>query len=357
MNRFLTRLYYDPANPAGFGTVEKLYTASTKAGKPYTRDQIENFLMKQDTYTLHKPQRVNFPTRKTVARGLHETHQTDLADFSKHAKHNDGYKFVLVVIDVLSKKAYGEAMKDKSNASVIRAFEAIYGDGKAPLPINLGSDRGTEYLGKPVQDYFKRQGINHYTLQNRQKAAVAERLIRTLKSKIYKYMDSKGSERFVDKLSAFMDAYNGTTHRSIKMAPSEVSLENAARVAHTLYGTVSSRNSAAKKPRYEVGDSVRISAFRYTFRKGYEQNYTDETFVVTRVLSTDPATYELKDYYGERLSGIFYGKELVKVVVEKNKRYRIEYVVREKRVKRKKMYLVKFRGYSRPEWVSDLGNL
>ena len=353
MNKFLSGLYYNPGHPAGFSTVDKLYKASKAAGKKYTREQVENYLLKQDTYSLHKPQRLNYPTRKTVARGLHETHQADLADFSRHAKYNPGCKFVLVVVDVLSKKAYAEALQDKSNSSVVAAFEAIYSKGRAPCPLNVGTDKGKEFLGSVIQAYFRKEGIHHYTLENRQKAAVAERFIRTLKSKIYKYMDSIGSEKFADKLQEFMSAYNASYHRSIKMTPDSVNMENAASVAETLYGKVV-RKRIKVDSKYKTGDRVRISEHRYTFQKGYEQNYTDEIFTVARVLRTKPVSYKLKDVYGENVTAIFYTQELVKVIVDKNKRYRIEYVVREKRVKGKKQFLVKFRGYSKPEWISQL---
>lgn len=356
MNKYLSTLYYDPSHPAGFGTVGKLFKASKAAGKKYTKNQIEDYLSKQDTYTLYKPQRLNYPTRKTVARGLHETHQTDLADVSKHAKYNNGIKFILVVIDVLSKKAYAEALKDKSNASVVKGFQLIYADGRAPIPINEGSDRGKEFLGGPIQKYFKSIGINHYVLENRQKAAVAERFIRTLKAKIYKYMDATGSEQFVDKLQGFMNAYNTTVHRSIKMTPDAVTLENAAQVAHRLYGRVP-LSQTKNKSKYKAGDHVRISEHRRTFQKSYEQNFTDEVFVVARVLHTNPVSYKLKDIYDEPLTSIFYNQELVKVITTKNKRYRIEYVIREKRVRGVKQALVKFRGYSKPEWVSNVADL
>ena len=103
MDSYLFDIYYDPKHPAAYGTVDKLYSASRNDGKNYTRESIENWLNKQDTYTLYRPQRRNFPTRKTVAFGIDDVHQTDLGDMSKHARANDGVRFILVVIDVVSK--------------------------------------------------------------------------------------------------------------------------------------------------------------------------------------------------------------------------------------------------------------
>ena len=82
MNEYLTDIYYDPKHPAAFSTVDKLYNASRKDGKSYSRADVERFLLEQDTYTLYKPQRKRFPTRKTKAYGLDDVHQSDLGDMS-----------------------------------------------------------------------------------------------------------------------------------------------------------------------------------------------------------------------------------------------------------------------------------
>ena len=54
---------------------------------------------------------------------------------------------------------------------------------------------------------------------NEGKSVVAERFIRTLKSKIYKYMTSISKNVYVDKLYDIVDKYNNTYHATIKMKP------------------------------------------------------------------------------------------------------------------------------------------
>ena len=366
MDKFLSSIYYDPKHPAAFSTVTKLYNASKRAKKPYTRKRVENWLLAQDTYTLYKPQRKQFPTRRTMAYGIDDVHQADLGDMSKHAEHNDGITFLLIVIDVISKFAFVQPLKNKSNESMVKAFQDIYGQQNSRVPKSLGTDQGTEFTGSRVQNILKKYKIHHYVLYNRQKAAVAERFLRTIKGKLHKYMDSQGSERYIDKLPEFVSAYNSTVHRSIKMAPNDVNMLNVAQVMSTLYPQLpkhdkpkSTKHNKSKlpkrnKPKFKVGDKVRISKYRQIFDKGYEQNYTDEVFTIYIVKQGIPPVYKLKDYDGEEIRGTFYHQELVKVLEPKNKAYRIDYVLEEKGRGKSKKYLVKYRGYSKPEWTASI---
>ena len=61
-----------------------------------------------------------------------------------------------------------------------------------------------------------------YSIHNEGKSAVAERLIRTLKTKIYKYMTAISKNLYIDKLNDIVDDYNNTYRRTIKMKPVDV---------------------------------------------------------------------------------------------------------------------------------------
>jgi hypothetical protein len=93
-------IYYDPANAASFGGVHPLVAAS-KAGER----EVREWLSAQDTYTLHKQPRIHFRRRKTFSVGIDDLWQADLVDLTSLSRHNDGYRFILTVIDVFSKFA------------------------------------------------------------------------------------------------------------------------------------------------------------------------------------------------------------------------------------------------------------
>ncbi len=84
------------------------------------------FLSEQDAYALHKPARTHF-ARNTVfvSRPLNQF-QADLCNMQALAEHNDGFKYLLMVIDIFSKKAYMHVLKNKTTAEVVRASESIF---------------------------------------------------------------------------------------------------------------------------------------------------------------------------------------------------------------------------------------
>ena len=129
---------------------------------------------------------------------------------------------------------------------------------------------------------------------------VAERFIRTLKTKIYKYMTSLSKNVF-DKLDDIVNEYNNTYHRTIKMKPVDVK-------DNTYINFKKEVND--KSPKFS--DHVRISKYKNIFAKGYIPNWSEEVFVIKKVKNTVSWTYVINDLNGEEIIGTFYEKELQK---------------------------------------------
>ena len=181
------------------------------------------------------------------------------------------------------------------------------------------------YFKKWLQD----NDIGMYSTHNEGKSVVAERFIRTLKSKIYKYMTSISKNVYINKLDGIVDEYNNTYHTTIKMKPIDVK-------DNTYINASKEINN--KDPKFKVGDHVRISKYKSNFTKGYMPNWSEEIFVIKKVKNTIPWTYVINDLNGEEIIRTFYGKELQKTSQEK---FRIEEVIRRKG---NKLY-VKWKGY------------
>ena len=165
-------------------------------------------------YTLFKPARKKYQRRKTIAPYSHFQHQADLADFSLLKKSNDGNQFLLIVIDVFSRFAYCEPVKSKKSTAVIQAFENIY--RRAPNPVYLQTDRGTEFTNKALEKWLRQQNISLFQTYNFDtKAALAERLIRTLKTKLWRYFKANNTFKYIDVLDDLMFSYNNSYHRTI----------------------------------------------------------------------------------------------------------------------------------------------
>ena len=98
-----------------------------------------------------------------------------------------------------------------------------------------------------------------YSANNEGKSVIAEWFIRTLKTKIYKYMTSISKNAYIDKLDVIVKEYYNTYHTSIKMKPVEVK-------DNTYIDFKKESNN--KNPKSKVGDHVRISKYKNIFAKG-----------------------------------------------------------------------------------------
>ena len=102
-----------------------------------------------------------------------------------------------------------------------------------------------------------------YSTYNEGKSVVAERFIRTLKSKISKYRTSMSKSMYIDKLGDIVNKYNDTYHRTIKMKPIDVKDNTYINI---------DKEVNDKKPKFKVVDHVRISRHKKIFAKGYTPN-------------------------------------------------------------------------------------
>lgn len=294
MEPSLKNIYFDVKHPASFGSVSKL----AKAGG-VSRKEAQDFLMKQDAYTLHKPVRLKFPSRLTLAYFKQDLWQADLLDMKNIADHNNGVKYLLVVIDVFTRFAYVEPLKDKTAKSVFEGFKKIF--TTTIPPINLQTDDGLEFFNTKVKSLLKKHKINHYSSYSEHKASVVERLNRTIKNKIYRYMTYRKNYKYIDVLQDLIKSYNDSVHSSIGIAPTNVTPTIEKTLFAKQFGYV-----PLVKYTFTLGDQVRISKHRKTFHRGYQENWTDEVFIVSKQYPTQPPTYVLTDLDGEPVEGKFY---------------------------------------------------
>lgn len=129
----LERIYFNPAHEASFGGVEKLYLASKSKG--ITRQQVVDWLKGKETYTLHKRVSRKFKRNKVMVSNIGEQYQADLNDMRSLSQYNDGYNYILTVIDCFSRKAWGVAMKTKSGLEMVKAFKTVFKE-KIPEKLN-----------------------------------------------------------------------------------------------------------------------------------------------------------------------------------------------------------------------------
>ncbi|KAL3119699.1 hypothetical protein niasHT_001669 [Heterodera trifolii] len=195
MDKLLEQIYYDLRSPASYAGMLKVWEEAKKRNPRISLHNVYDFLHRQRTYTLFKPRRNKFPRLKTVPSGLHTDWQCDLCIMDTIKAHNDGYRYILVCIDVLSRKIFTAESELKKSEHMIEAFEKVFKKAGV-LPNKLYSDAGLEFQAKRMIEYWKHKDIiKHIMYSPSLHAGVVERANRTLKERLYKYFSENNTLR------------------------------------------------------------------------------------------------------------------------------------------------------------------
>ncbi|KAL3106778.1 hypothetical protein niasHT_014298 [Heterodera trifolii] len=195
VDKLLEQIYYDLRSPASYAGMLKVWEEAKRRNPRISLHNVYDFLHRQRTYTLFKPRRNKFPRLKTVPSGLHTDWQCDLCIVDTLRAHNDGYRYILVCIDVLSRKIFTAESESKKSEHMIEAFEKVFKKAGV-LPNKLYSDAGLEFQAKKMIEYWKQKDIiKHIMYSPSLHAGVVERANRTLKERLYKYFSENNTLR------------------------------------------------------------------------------------------------------------------------------------------------------------------
>ena len=262
---------------------------------------------------------VTMLTNKSVSQNkqlAEELHKPIIRKFKKRKVHS-----------AFEDNIWGADLADMQLISIVAAFQSILKQSNRK-PNKIWVDKGSKFYNASFKKWLQDNDIVMYSTHNERKSAVAERFIKMLKNKIYKYMTLISKNVYIDKLDDIVDEYNNTYHTTIKMKLIDVK--------DNMYINTD-REVNDKGPKFKVGDHVGISKYKNIFAKGYTPNWSEEVFVIKNVKNTVRWTYVIKDLNGEEITGTFYEKELQKT----NQGVRIEKVIKRKS---DKIY-VKWKGY------------
>ena len=117
---------------------------------------------------LHKPIKRKFRKRRVFVNGIDKIWAADLADMSENylKNNNDGYGYLLLVIDIFSKYGWVIPLKNKEGKTVAEALKTIFKERK---PEKLWTDKGKEFYNKDVKDL-----IELYSTENEEKRSIVE---------------------------------------------------------------------------------------------------------------------------------------------------------------------------------------
>lgn len=299
------RKYYNLNKSYSYTGLKNFYE-SLKKKYNIRKGDVAKWLRKQETYGVHYPRYLNFPRNPIVAKHIDDIWQADLI-FVFHPSANQSYKYILVVIDVLSKFAWVRLLENKYAINVTEALASIIRKS-ARKPYLLISDSGREFRNKYFEKYLKENNIHHYICYDTTKATVVERFNRTLKNRILKYFTRNKTKKYIHILDKIVNAYNNTVHSRTKFKPISVRRKNERKVYQNLY----KMRTIPERQKYEVGDTVRVAVMRPHFEKGYKPSYSNKIYRIARVLHVSPYyKYVLKDSKNTEVRGSYYSKELM----------------------------------------------
>jgi len=371
---YLASIYYDPKHPGSYSGPTKLLQVVRQEGKhKIGLGRIKKWLSAQETYTLHRSVQHKIKRNKVIVEGLDDQWDMDLMDMTSIAKYNQDYKFVLLAIDIFSRYVWVEALKTKQAKDVLDGLKIIFEKGR--IPFKIRTDKGGEFTNGLMKTFLKDKGVVHFVTHNEVKANYAERAIKTIKGRVFKYFSEKQTYKYTDKLQDFVYSYNHTQHRSIKMAPNDVNPANeaslwqqqyvqpyikAAQKVKTEQTKKKTRRRKKKKFKFKEGDTVRVSFLREPFSREYHQKWSGEVFTITkRFLRKDLPIYRLKDHAGDVVQGTFYQPELQKVIFDKDQKFKVEKVLKTKGKGKNKQSLVRWLHWPSKydSWVTNLTDL
>ena len=227
----------------------------------------------------------------------------DPAYVDKLAKDNNGVKYLLVRQDLFDRTVDAKGMKTIDSKETVKTFSKLI--TKKNRPKKIWVDQATEFAGE-FKKFCSAEGIEIYSTMSEIKAAFAEHAIRSLKNILYRYMKDYGY-KYIHKLPQFIATINSRDNCSIDMKPNHVKNSDFMSILY------SKPLREYKKPKFGIGDRVRISKYDLPFTKGYNPQFTQEYFEIVAVSTKKPPTYTIKDEQ-EVIRGKFYEKELIRVI-------------------------------------------
>ena len=134
-------------------------------------------------------------------------------------------KYLLCVIDILTKYAWFKHLKDKKYKTVINAFIETVNESTRK-PNRLWVDHGRNFYKKLMEEWLNNIDILMYSTHKEDKSVIDARFLKTFKSKIYKKLTANDRKSYLPYLNKLVDQYNNTYHRSIKKNP--INADNSA---------------------------------------------------------------------------------------------------------------------------------
>lgn len=293
---------------------------------------------------LYKPVRINFKTRRVEVKGFNDLLCLDIADMQKLKKENSGYAYFLLGVNAFSRKIFTEPLKTKTGKEVANATLKIIERAKTRFR-NIWVDKGSEFHNRDFKyKVLEPLNINLYSTYTGKKSVLAERNIRTIKTRIYKNLDMLGTNNWIQSLSKLTNEINNRKHSRFGFIPNKIHKKDEKLIMRKFY---SRPREMSHKTKFKIGDCVRISSPPKIFRRAFMPYWSTSLYSIKAINRKIPNVYVLEDHEGNELKRKYYEEELQKTNAK-------DIWLVEKIVKRRgKKILVRYLGFSEKydQWV------
>jgi hypothetical protein len=257
-----------------FPSESRFYEILKENGIKRTHKEVINFIENQALKQVFQPivKRVK-DLKPIVAFTENEQMQMDLLDYSKYKTSNKYFSWILIGIDIYTRKAYAEPLKTKSPNDVLEGFKKMN-----VKPLSITHDDGKEYLGA-FKSYLKEQNIDDNIVNSKyhNTLGLIDRFSKTIKTIIEKNFTDNNSANWISHLPDIVKVYNNSPHSGINnIKPNKANEEENKKTISNInfWKAVKNNEIDDKKIKIKVGDYVRIQTKKTNLSKGYTSNYS-----------------------------------------------------------------------------------
>jgi len=276
-------------DPSSFAGESIFLRHNPRAGRSRLRQEILPRLVTYTKFRAAKPPRVYNPYFVRTKRKVIQSDIIFMRDPIVMRRANNGFQYILIVQDIFSRKVWAIALKTKQSTAVLEGMTKILKQMKPFHPqARFVIDRGTEYLNAKTLSILNKFGLK-VTHPSDGHASHVERANLSLQRLLFQKMEERGGARkWVPYLKDCLNIMNNRYHRIIRMSPNEAE-EDSNRLtvnrAMALYRQKALKKEISKKkPKFNVGDHVRVKKEKKVFSRGYTQTFTNEIFKIKRII-------------------------------------------------------------------------
>ena len=265
--------------------------------------QVVQFLTEQTASQTFKEKRKSKPNGHIVANLVNELWQMDIFDLSRYEKRNDGFRYLLVCIDVFSRKAYVKAMKNKDTSTVINTFTHFLTHKTGPNIRSIIADQDPAWTNDTWLNFMEKENIafNTNALKDHRALGIIDNFAKRIKLTLNKRFVDTNSTKWTDYIEKVITTYNNQEHRSLgETTPNKVVKDTKIQEKiQTINDEKAQKNTT--KSSFSVGDKVKKNMLiNESYPKGTDPKWSEKRFEVTEVkgqrIRLNDKTYYLDDH-------------------------------------------------------------